>query len=59
MASETKSLYTIGEVAKIVGVHRTTVSGWIKEGRLEAIRFGHRTVRIKYDDLTKFLAARE
>ena len=34
--------YTCAEVAKCYGVNARCVNGWIKEGRLNAIRIGNR-----------------
>lgn len=31
-----KNIYSTGEYAKIIGVHKTTVWRWIRDGRLKA-----------------------
>ena len=41
--------YSIGEVAKELGRHRNTVSRWIREGRLSAIRVGNIALISKED----------
>jgi excisionase family DNA binding protein len=56
---EPKAVYSIEEVAALLGVHRTTVSGFIKSGELRASRLGHRTVRISYEALLEFLRLKE
>ncbi len=33
-------LYRTGKAAKMLGVHKVTVIGWIKEGKIRAIRIG-------------------
>ncbi len=50
----TKRLLTPGEVAEILQVHTLTVYGYIKNGRLDAVRLG-RTYRILPDDLDRFI----
>src|SRR5437588_2880932 len=45
------SYYSIGDVAQMLGVSRVSVWRWIRSGRLPASRLGHRTVRIKHDDV--------
>ena len=35
------TFYTIDGAAKELGKHRTTISRWIKEGRLPVIRLAH------------------
>jgi excisionase family DNA binding protein len=53
-------LLTVEAVAKQLGVHVQTVRGWIKEGDLEALRFGGRTgYKIEAEDLRQFLADRK
>jgi carbon-monoxide dehydrogenase medium subunit len=46
---------TVAEVARLLRVHRTTVWRWIATGRLHAYRIGTRTLRIRRDDLRRFL----
>jgi excisionase family DNA binding protein len=47
--------YSISQTAALLGVSRVTVSRWIRAGRLPASRLGHRTVRIRYEDLERLL----
>lgn len=49
--------YTAREVAEMLKVHERTISRWIKDGRLPAIRLGNR-YRISRQDLEKFLQDR-
>lgn len=50
-------LYTVGETAAILGVSRRSVSNWIKQGALPAIRLGpgQRMLRIRLADLEAFI----
>lgn len=50
------SLYTPQEVARLLQVHVMTVYGWIRRGRLGAIRCG-RVYRVQPHDLNCFLEA--
>ena len=43
--------YTLDEVAYIYNVHKNTVRGWIRNGKLEACRPGGRMIRISARDL--------
>jgi excisionase family DNA binding protein len=54
-----KPAYTITEVANLLGVHRVTVSRFIRSGELPVVRLGHRTVRITHESLMEFLRSRE
>ena len=42
--------YTIQEVAEELRVHEETVRRWIRTGKVKALRYGHRTVRITEDE---------
>ncbi len=42
---------SIPEVAELLRVHRTTVWRWVVRGRLQAIRVGDRTLRIRRQDI--------
>lgn len=50
-------LYTIGETAAILGVSRRSVSNWIHEQALPAIRLGpgQRLLRVRSRDLEAFI----
>jgi excisionase family DNA binding protein len=54
-----KPAYSISEVAQLLGIHRATVSRFIKSGELRVSRLGHRTVRITHEALMDFLRAHE
>jgi len=45
--------HTIQEVAEELRVHPWTVRRWIREGKIKAIRYGHRTVRITEDEFNR------
>jgi excisionase family DNA binding protein len=47
------TLFTTGEVAKMLRVHPRTVQVWIKRGELTAVRYG-RLLRIRQADLATF-----
>ena len=47
-------LYRAEQVAKILGVGRSTVFAWIKNGDIAVVRFG-RSVRIHRNDLENFV----
>lgn len=49
--------YTTFEVAEILKVSESTVSEWIRKGRIGAVKIGGtKTIRVSEDDLKKFLA---
>ncbi len=52
-------VYTIAGAAKMLSVSRITISRWISSGKLPASRLGHRTVRIKHEDVVALLKAKE
>ena len=54
-----KPVYSIEELAGLLGLHRSTVSGFIARGELTASRLGHRTVRVTHEALMEFLKAKE
>ena len=45
--------YTIQEVAEELRVHEETVRRWIRTGKVKALRYGHRTVRITEDEFNR------
>ena len=47
------TLYTTGEVAKLLRVHPRTIQEWIKNGTLTAVRYG-KLIRIRQTDLQAF-----
>ena len=50
-------MLTVNQVAEKLQVHQATVRGWIREGKLETIRFGGRNVRVEEKALETFLNA--
>src|SRR5258708_3458020 len=55
VAGANRSYYSIAEVAALLGVSRVSVWRWIRSGRLPVSRLGHRTVRVKRDDLLQIV----
>jgi len=55
MIARERRYYTVSEAASVLDVSRTTVWRWIADGRLAAYRAGGRTIRIKREDLERFL----
>jgi excisionase family DNA binding protein len=47
------TLFTTGEVAKMLRVHPRTVQEWIRSGTLTAVRYG-KLLRIRQVDLATF-----
>jgi len=45
----------IREVACVMGVSERTVKRWIAAGRLPAIRLGYKIVRIRPEELLRFV----
>ena len=54
-----KIVYTIQEVADMLGLCNETVRKAAADGRLECIRFSKRCVRIPREALQKFMGAKE
>ena len=52
----TKPYYNITQAAELLGVSRVSIWRWIRDGRLEASRLGHRTIRIERAALERILA---
>jgi len=48
-------LLTVDEAARILKLYRGTVIGYIQEGRLPGIKVGYKTIRIRREDLNKFI----
>jgi excisionase family DNA binding protein len=53
--SPARGYYSVSQVAALLGVNRVSVWRWIRAGQLPASRVGHRTTRIKHDDLEQAL----
>src|SRR4051794_2529218 len=50
-----RAFYNISQAAALLGVSRVSVWRWIRDGSLEAARLGHRTTRIRHEDLEGML----
>jgi excisionase family DNA binding protein len=48
-------LYTIDDVAKVLGLSRYRVDKWIKEGRLKTVQISPRITRISSQELQRFI----
>src|SRR5919198_4904279 len=48
--------YSISQAAALLGVSRVTIWRWVRAGQLPVRRLGHRTTRIKREDLERVLA---
>lgn len=44
-------LLTLAEGGELIGVSPHTIRNWIRQGRLPAYRFGHRTLRVRRAEL--------
>jgi PAS domain S-box-containing protein/excisionase family DNA binding protein len=53
-----RSFYNISQAAALLGVSRMSIWRWIRAGRLPVARLGHRTIRIRHEDLELLLAER-
>src|SRR5215212_4660399 len=56
-AANQPSYCNISQAAALLGVSRVSIWRWIRAGRLPVTRLGHRTTRIRREDLEQFLAA--
>lgn len=54
--SEEPGLLDVGAVARALGMRPVTIWGWIRSGRLPAVRFG-RTLRVRADVLAELIDA--
>src|SRR5438874_1927788 len=50
-----RGFYSISEVAELLGVSRVSIWRWISSGKLPVSRLGHRTVRVKHEDLQQLI----
>jgi excisionase family DNA binding protein len=55
MVLDGRGYYNVTQAAARLGVSRVSIWRWIRDGRLPAQRLGHRTTRIKADDLDRLL----
>jgi excisionase family DNA binding protein len=49
------SFLTVDEVAEILRLNRRTVENWIKSGKLSALRFGRKGIRIERAEVERFV----
>jgi excisionase family DNA binding protein len=56
MGTELEKLLTAEDVGSILGKHPRTVLILVDRGELAAIRLGHRTVRLRPDDVQDYIA---
>ena len=54
-AAAQRSYYSVSEAAALLGVSRVSVWRWISSGRLPVSRLGHRTVRIRRQDIEQIM----
>lgn len=54
MDTSVNNFYTVEEVASLLKVHSNTVRGWIRQGKLDAIKINTLT-RIREADLETFM----
>ena len=52
---EGRGYYSVTEAAALLGVNRVSVWRWIRAGHLPAARLGHRTTRIRREDIERVL----
>jgi excisionase family DNA binding protein len=57
MVMELPKLLDAEQVAKILGKHPRTVLVLAQEGKLPAVRLGHRTVRFQASDVQNYIDA--
>src|SRR2546428_581915 len=53
--AEQRGYYSVSEVAALLGVSRVSIWRWISAGRLPVSRLGHRTVRIRREDVDRIV----
>jgi excisionase family DNA binding protein len=51
-----RAYYNVTQAAELLGVSRVSIWRWMRDGRLEASRLGHRTIRIERAALERILA---
>ncbi|MFJ1645421.1 helix-turn-helix domain-containing protein [Streptomyces sp. NPDC088258] len=59
MESAERDLYSVGEVAELLGLHVRTVRNYVRDGRLKAVRIGkqYRISRADFEALTSLPSA--
>jgi PAS domain S-box-containing protein/excisionase family DNA binding protein len=56
-AADAQSYYSVSQAAAVLGVSRMSIWRWVRAGGLPVARFGHRTARIRREDLDRFVLA--
>jgi len=54
-AADAQSYYSVSQAAGLLGVSRMSIWRWVRAGRLPVARFGHRTARIRREDLDQLV----
>src|SRR5437660_4019123 len=54
-AADAQSYYSVSQAAGLLGVSRMSIWRWVRAGRLPVARFGHRTARIRREDLDRLV----
>src|SRR5215216_2632064 len=54
-SADAQSYYSISQAAGLLGVSRMSIWRWVRAGRLPVARFGHRTARIRREDLDRLV----
>src|SRR5712692_10824187 len=54
-AADAHSYYSVSQAAALLGVSRMSIWRWVRSGRLPVARFGHRTARIRREDLDRLV----
>lgn len=58
MVLTVKEVYTPEQVAEKLSVAKATVLRWLKSGELRGAKLGHKTWRIREEDLESFLKSK-
>ena len=56
-AADERAFYSISDAAALLGVSRVSVWRWIRAGQIPVARLGHRTSRIRREDIERMLSA--
>jgi PAS domain S-box-containing protein/excisionase family DNA binding protein len=54
-AADAQNFYSVSQAAGLLGVSRMSIWRWVRAGRLPVARFGHRTARIRREDLDRLV----
>jgi excisionase family DNA binding protein len=58
-SEENEQFLTTNEIAQILRVHQRTVQRWISSNRLKATKVGPKILRVRREDLNKFLESQD